>query len=88
MVKKFVDSDFENSWKHVVNSIIAGVLQDEDATTLVDLLEQANLVDALSEEGPFTVFAPTNEGLRTIFFKAIRISEIGIIISSLKEKIW
>ena len=22
MVKKFVDSDFENSWKHVVNSII------------------------------------------------------------------
>ena len=46
-----------------MNSIIAGVLQDEDATTLVDLLEQANLVDALSEEGPFTVFAPTNEGM-------------------------
>ena len=42
---------------------IPGVLQDEDATTLIDLLKQADLVDALKEEGPFTVFAPTNEGL-------------------------
>lgn len=70
LIKKFVDSDFEYSWKHVVNSIIAGVLQDEDASTLIDLLEQADLVDALSEEGPFTVFAPTNEGLWTIIFQS------------------
>ena len=40
---------------------IPGLLQDEDATTLLDLLEQADLVSALSGEGPFTLFAPTNE---------------------------
>lgn len=45
---------------------IAGVLQDEDASTLIDLLEQADLVDALSEEGPFTVFAPTNEAFEKL----------------------
>ena len=35
--------------------------QDEDATTLISLLKQVDLVDALKGEGPFTVFAPTNE---------------------------
>lgn len=37
------------------------MLEDEDASTLIDLLESADLVGALSGEGPFTVFAPTNE---------------------------
>ena len=40
---------------------IPGLLEDEDATTLIDLLEQADLIGALSSEGPFTIFAPTNE---------------------------
>lgn len=30
-------------------------------TTLVDLLEQYNLTETLSDEGPYTVFAPTNQ---------------------------
>ena len=36
-------------------------MKDEDATTLIDLLEQADLIDALSDKGPFTVFAPTDK---------------------------
>lgn len=32
-----------------------------DHTTLVQALQAANLVDALSNAGPFTVFAPTND---------------------------
>ena len=40
---------------------IPGLLEDEDATTLIQLVEQADLVSALSGEGPFTIFAPTNE---------------------------
>ena len=88
LIKKCVDSDFENSWKHVVNSIIAGVLQDEDATTLVDLLEQANLVDALSEEGPFTVFAPTNEGMWTVKILSIFQRIICSKFSSWGVQIW
>jgi uncharacterized surface protein with fasciclin (FAS1) repeats len=41
--------------------LLGGVLEDEDATTLLNLLEQADLLGALAGEGPFTVFAPTNE---------------------------
>lgn len=33
----------------------------KDHTTLVAAIKQAELVDALSNAGPFTVFAPTNE---------------------------
>jgi phosphate binding protein len=33
---------------------------NEDFSTLVSLVEAAGLVDVLSSEGPFTVFAPTN----------------------------
>ena len=33
----------------------------EGATTLVDFVVQAGLADVLSGDGPFTVFAPTNE---------------------------
>ncbi|CAN5887473.1 fasciclin domain-containing protein [soil metagenome] len=34
---------------------------DENFSTLVAAVEQAGLVETLSSEGPFTVFAPTNE---------------------------
>lgn len=34
---------------------------NEDFSTLVAAVEQAGLVETLSSEGPFTVFAPTNE---------------------------
>ena len=34
---------------------------NEDFSTLVELVTTAGLVDTLSGEGPFTVFAPTNE---------------------------
>ncbi len=40
---------------------IPGVLEDEGASTLLDLLEQADLIRDLAGEGPFTLFAPTNE---------------------------
>ncbi len=34
-------------------------------TTLVAAIQQADLVGTLSEEGPYTVFAPTNDGFNT-----------------------
>lgn len=37
------------------------VLTREGATTLVDFVVKAGLADVLSGDGPFTVFAPTNE---------------------------
>lgn len=47
----------DESAKDVVK-VAAG---SKDHTTLVAAVKQAELVDALSNAGPFTVFAPTNE---------------------------
>lgn len=41
-------------------NIVQIAVGSKDHTTLVAALKAANLVDALSNAGPFTVFAPTN----------------------------
>ena len=41
--------------------IVKVAVSSKDHTTLVAALQQADLVTALSNAGPFTVFAPTNE---------------------------
>lgn len=41
-------------------SIVETAMADENFSTLVAAIKQAGLVEALSGEGPFTVFAPTN----------------------------
>ena len=40
---------------------ITGVLEEEGASTLLDLLNQAGLTETLDGKGPFTLFAPSNE---------------------------
>lgn len=41
-------------------TIVDIAVGNEDFSTLVTALVEADLVDALSAEGPFTVFAPNN----------------------------
>ena len=43
-------------------NIVQVASSSKDHTTLVTALKAAGLVDALSNAGPFTVFAPTNAG--------------------------
>ncbi len=43
-----------------LQSIVEIAVNTPELSTLVGALQAANLVDALSGEGPFTVFAPTN----------------------------
>ncbi|MEK6481425.1 fasciclin domain-containing protein [Catalinimonas sp. 4WD22] len=40
---------------------------NEDFSILVEALVKAELVDALNQEGPFTVFAPNNEAFEALF---------------------
>ncbi len=40
---------------------VIGVLEDEEATTFLSLLERVDLLETLEEDGTFTVFAPTNQ---------------------------
>jgi uncharacterized surface protein with fasciclin (FAS1) repeats len=42
-------------------NIVQTAISDPQFSTLVTALQTAGLVDTLSGEGPFTVFAPTNE---------------------------
>lgn len=41
-------------------NVVQVAMSSKDHTTLVDAVKAAELVDALSNAGPFTVFAPTN----------------------------
>ncbi len=42
-------------------TIVQNAINNEKFTTLVSAVKAAGLVETLSGEGPFTVFAPTNE---------------------------
>ena len=42
-------------------NVVQVAMASKDHTTLVAAVKAAGLVDALSNAGPFTVFAPTNE---------------------------
>jgi len=47
-------------------TIVDLAVATSDLTTLVDLVIAAGLVDTLSGEGPFTVFAPTNDAFAAL----------------------
>jgi uncharacterized surface protein with fasciclin (FAS1) repeats len=54
------------------NETIVGIATGDnmaEVSTLVKLVKQAGLVDALSSAGPFTVFAPTNEAFEAFKVK-------------------
>ncbi|MGJ3262948.1 MAG: fasciclin domain-containing protein [Salinarimonas sp.] len=47
-------------------TIVALASADENLSTLVTAVQEANLVDTLSGDGPFTVFAPTNAAFEAL----------------------
>ena len=47
-------------------SVVEIAASNNDFTTLVAAVKAAGLVDALSGEGPFTIFAPTNAAFNKI----------------------
>lgn len=67
------DVNASNGVIHVVDKVILPptvvniALANENFTTLVQAVVKAGLVDALSAEGPFTVFAPTNAAFDELF---------------------
>merc|ERR1711935_273827 len=56
-----IDNVLIPSW--VSTSIVDRAIGNEDLSTLVDLVGKAGLDTTLSGDGPFTVFAPTNDAL-------------------------
>jgi transforming growth factor-beta-induced protein len=72
------DIEADNGVIHVVDKVILPpsvvdiAIANENFSTLVSAVVKAGLVDALSGEGPFTVFAPTNAAFDALF------AELGI----------
>lgn len=48
-------------------NIVQIAVDDARFSTLVEAVMKADLVDALSAEGPYTVFAPTNDAFNELF---------------------
>lgn len=48
-------------------TIVEIASSNDDFSILVEAVVKAELVDALSAEGPYTVFAPTNEAFNNLF---------------------
>jgi transforming growth factor-beta-induced protein len=48
-------------------NVVEIAVADERFSILVEAVGKAGLVDALSAEGPYTVFAPTNEAFEMLF---------------------
>ncbi|TNC74637.1 fasciclin domain-containing protein [Rubellimicrobium roseum] len=48
------------------NNIVENAVNSADHTTLVAAVQAAELVETLSGEGPFTVFAPTNDAFAAL----------------------
>jgi len=67
------DVDVKNGVIHVIDkvllppSIVDLAIANESFSILVQAVVKANLVDALSAAGPFTVFAPTNAAFEALF---------------------
>lgn len=47
-------------------NIVENAVNSKDHTTLVAAVQAAGLVDALKSDGPFTVFAPTNDAFNML----------------------
>lgn len=51
------------------STVVEIAVSNPDFSTLVEAVSKAKLVDALSADGPFTVFAPTNDAFDKLFKK-------------------
>jgi uncharacterized surface protein with fasciclin (FAS1) repeats len=58
--------------KSTNSTVVEIAVSNPDFSILVEAVSKAGLVDALSAEGPFTVFAPTNTAFKSLF------SQLGI----------
>lgn len=59
--KKTETTQTQAADKKESNNIVDVAIGNPDFSTLVTAIKAAGLVDTLSSDGPFTVFAPTNE---------------------------
>ena len=63
-----LSASMANSAKETAKmNIVEIAMSDDQFSILVEAVVKADLVDALSAEGPYTVFAPTNDAFKALF---------------------
>ena len=62
----FAQMDTKEVTKAVKNDIVQTAINAGNFTTLATALTEARLVDVLKGDGPFTVFAPTDEAFKNL----------------------
>ena len=64
-----LDVDFfeDNKSEASLGTVVDIAVANPDFSILVEAVTKANLAGALSADGPFTVFAPTNEAFESLF---------------------
>lgn len=65
-VSVFAQMDTKMVSKAVKNDIVQTAISAGNFTTLATALTEAGLVDALKGDGPFTVFAPTDDAFKKL----------------------
>lgn len=60
----------------ISGSVVDIALTDPDFSILAEAVSKAGLAETLSSEGPFTVFAPTNEAFESLFAQ-LEVTGIG-----------
>lgn len=66
------DDDVQPAPAPQSKTIVDIAVEDNSFSILVEALQKANLVQALEADGPFTVFAPTNDAFNQLF------SDLGV----------
>lgn len=61
------DDDVQPAPAPQPKTIVDIAVEDNNFSTLVEALQKANLVQAMEADGPFTVFAPTNDAFNQLF---------------------
>ncbi|NBG89397.1 fasciclin domain-containing protein [Isachenkonia alkalipeptolytica] len=66
LVPDVFELDYSENGEEELQSIVEIAQANDDFSILVEALVAADLVDALEDDGPFTVFAPTNDAFAAL----------------------
>ena len=66
-VENWMVESFESPKAETAGTVVDIAVANPDFSILVEAVTKAGLAGALSAEGPFTVFAPTNDAFKALF---------------------
>jgi uncharacterized surface protein with fasciclin (FAS1) repeats len=69
---EFIDQININNGANEMKNIVETAIKAGNFKTLINAVQEAGLVDTLSSDGPFTIFAPTDEAFSKLPSRALK----------------